>query len=205
MNGVAIYMEGGGPGAGGKAALRQGMDSFLEPLKQGARRRSLSWKLVLCGSKQETYRRFRNACADADPNEMQILLVDSDARVTLSPREHLRDQGRWDLGFARDDMIHLMVQFMETWILADPQALAEYYGQGFHAARLPRRLDLEKEPKISVERALREATKSTGKGVYHKIRHASELLKRLDRARVIARCRHCKRLFEVLDGIIEAA
>ncbi len=102
-------------------------------------------------------------------------------------------------------MIHLMVQFMETWIVADPQALAEYYGQGFHATRLPGRRNLEKEPKTSVERALREATRSTGKGVYHKIRHASELLKRLNRTRVVDRCRHCKRLFKVLDGIIEAA
>ncbi len=98
-----------------------------------------------------------------------------------------------------------MVQLMETWIAADPVALVDYYGRGFKAARLPERLDLEKERKESVERALKEATRGTRKGVYHNIRHASELLKRLDQARVKDRCRHCRRLFEELDGIIRTS
>lgn len=206
VRGVAIYMEGGGPGRSGRAALRQGMDHFLGPLKLAARRRSLSWKLVPCGSRSEAYRRFRNACENADPDETRILLVDAEAPVTLAPRAHLRERvgDRWDLGFASDDTVHLMVQLMETWLVADPVALADYYGRGFNAARLPERLDLEEEPKASVERALEEATRRTGKGAYHKIRHASELLKRLDQERVKARCRHCNRLFEALDGIFVA-
>lgn len=207
VRGISIYLEGGGPGRTGRAVLRQGMDHFLGPLKLAARQRSFLWNLVPCGSRQETYRRFRNACENADPNDTQILLVDSEAPVTLPPRAHLREQvgDRWDLGFARDDIVHLMVQLMETWIVAAPVALGEYYGRGFNAARLPNRLDLEKEPKVNVKRALKEATKGTGKGVYHKIRHASELLKRLDQAQVKNRCRHCKRLFKRIDGIIGAS
>ena len=203
--GVAIYMEGGGPGPDGKAALRQGMDRFLCPLKQAARRRSLFWKLVPCGSRGETCRRFKNAVNNAHPNETQILLVDSEALMTLPPQAHLQETDGWDLSFAREETIHLMVQVMETWIVADPEALARYYGQGFNVGKLPQQRDLEQEPKTSVENALKDATRRTGKGVYHKIRHASELLKRLDQARVKERCPHCKRLFEELDQIIEAA
>ena len=200
-------MEGGGPGPTGKAALRRGMDHFLGPVKQRARTRSLSWRLVPCGSRQETYRRFRDACEKSDPNETQVLLVDSEGPVTRPARAHLRERvsDQWDLSFTEDDTVHLMVQFMETWIVADPNALVDYYGQGFNVSKLPRRRDLEQEPKASVERSLKEATSSTGKGVYHKIRHASELLKRLDRPRVKDRCRHCKRLFDALDGIIGAS
>ena len=40
MNEVAIYMEGGGKGHNTKAALRQGMDEFLGPIKQAARNKS---------------------------------------------------------------------------------------------------------------------------------------------------------------------
>ena len=197
-------MEGGGRGPSGRAALRRGMDHFLEPVKQQARERSLPWRVVPCGSRREAYLRFKNACENADPDKTRILLVDSEAPVTLPPQAHLQARvgDRWDLRFASDDTVHLMVQFMETWIVADPDALADYYGQGFNAARLPRRLDLEEEPKASVERALEEATKDTRKGGYHKIRHASELLKRIDQTRVKDRCRHCKRLFEALDGIL---
>ena len=45
MSGVEIYMEGGGDSRDGKAALRQGMDALLEPLKAAARSNALHWKL----------------------------------------------------------------------------------------------------------------------------------------------------------------
>ena len=205
MSGVAIYMEGGGPSPNGKAALRQGMDRFLRPLKDAARERSLFWKLVPCGSREETYRRFRNAVENTDSDETQILLVDSEALVTRTVRVHLQERDDWDLSFALEHTIHLMAQVMETWIVADPGALARYYGQGFNVGKLSKRQDLEQEPKTGIERALKDATRRTGKGVYHKIRHASELLKRLDPTRVKERCVHCARLFEELDRIIEAA
>ena len=46
MSGFAIYMEGGGDGKGTKAALRQGMDALLQPLKEAARAKTLHWKLA---------------------------------------------------------------------------------------------------------------------------------------------------------------
>ena len=75
MSGVAIYMEGGGAGRDSKAALRQGMDAFLDPLKQAAREKKLHWKLVCCGPRDEAFRGFRNALRDGD-DDMVVLLVD---------------------------------------------------------------------------------------------------------------------------------
>ena len=198
-------MEGGGPGAGGKAAIRRGMDRFLRSAKDAARTAGIGWDLVPCGSRNETYKRFRAALKQASESVASILLVDAETKVTTGARVHLKNQEDWDVSRANDKAIQLMVQVMETWIVADPKALADYYGRGFHAGSLPNRHDLEQEPKRQVEDALRNATRHTQKGTYHKIKHASELLGRIDPAGVQARCRHCKRLFEDLDRIIGAA
>ena len=61
LSGIAIYMEGGGEGNATKAALRQGMDTFLQPLKEAARDKMLPWKLVCCGPRNEAFKRFQNA------------------------------------------------------------------------------------------------------------------------------------------------
>ncbi len=205
MSGIAIYMEGGGDsGASAKAALRQGMDAFLEPLKQAARARSWQWKLVCCGSRNETHDRFRNALNYGDGG-VYILLVDAEGPVNQSVRQHLQSRDEWDLSAVRDDSIHLMVQSMEAWIVADPSALAKYYGQGFRTAALPKRENLEDAPKRDLKHGLQQATKDTSKGRYHKIKHASDLLKRINDSAVTSRCRHCKRLFEVLGQMIAAS
>ena len=98
-----------------------------------------------------------------------------------------------------------MVQSMEAWIVADPSALAKYYGQGFRTAALPKRENLEDAPKRDLKHGLQQATKDTSKGRYHKIKHASDLLKRINDSAVTSRCRHCKRLFEVLGQMIAAS
>ena len=197
----------GGPGAGSKAALRRGMDRFLRSTKDAARTARIRWDLVPCGPRSETYKRFREAVNRNRTRKSvaNILLVDAETEVTTGARVHLTNQEGWDLGTADDEAVHLMVQAMETWIVADQEALADYYGQGFNAGSLPSRQDLEQEPKAQVEKALRNATRRTRKRTYHKIKHASELLGRIDPARVRARCPSCKRLFEALDGFIAAA
>ena len=204
VSGIAIYMEGGGDGKENRAALRQGMDTFLQPLKEAARNKELSWKLVCCGTRNEAFQRFRNAVNSRD-NEVNILLVDAEGPVNQSPRLHLRNQDEWDLSFAPEETIHLMVQAMEAWIVADSEVLEGYYGQGFRANRLPKATNLETVPKTTVERSLGEATKDTQKGPYHKIRHASDLLKLIDVESVKTRCDHCQRLFDDLGQIVDAA
>ena len=202
MSAVEIYMEGGGKGAGTKAALRQGMDAFLRELKDGVRAKSWRWKLVCCGSRNEAFRAFENSHRGRD-DAIVVLLVDAESPVNDSPSTHLTARDGWDLTGMNDNFVHLMVQTMETWIVADPQTLADYYGQGFQANVLPSRPDLEDEDKTTVENALKRATRKTQKGEYHKIRHASELLNRMNSEKVQQRCRHCERLFHSLGRAIE--
>ena len=193
MRGVAIYMEGGGDRSAGKNALRQGMDRLLEPVKAVARAHAWHWKLVPCGGRDVALRAFRNAIR-ARSDAIVALLVDSEGPVSTTPRAHLAERDGWQLDFAPEDAVHLMAQVMETWILADVSALRSYYGQRFMVNALPRRQALEDVPKGDVEGALRRATASTGKGPYHKIRHASEILAHIDPDVVRQRCPHFERM-----------
>lgn len=117
----------------------------------------------------------------------------------------MRSEDHWDLTSVPEASVHLMVQVMETWIVADPEALVRYYGQGFRGSKLPKGTNLEKEPKARILHALKEATRHTGKGVYHKISHAAQLLRLVDPAKARSRCDHCERLFNELHRILEAA
>ena len=208
MTGVTIYLEGGGDGRDTMVALRRGMDAFLGPIKQQARAKSLAWKLVPCGSRQQTFKRFRNAVTGTPPDQLVVLLVDAEAAVgNNTPRAHLQRCDKWNLAFADDDMVHLMVQVMETWIVADPETLAKYYGSHFRANAFPPAATANPEtiPKSRIMSSLHAATQRTPKGVYHKIRHASEILQRLDQPRVRQRCPACDRLFDTLERRIAAA
>ena len=183
------------------------MNGFLRELRekvQGSRRH---WRLVPCGGRQRTYDTFSNARGHAGEGEIVVLLVDAEAPVTAStPVEHLRTRrgDGWDLSGVDEDHVHLMAQVMETWIVADPDALSAYYGQRFQANALPAANDLETVAKNTVAGALDRATAQTQKGRYQKIRHAADLLARIDPAKARRRCHHCERLFDTLGAAVAA-
>ena len=184
---------------------------FFSPLKQATRGKSLRWKLTACGTRRDAYNGFRNAVDNSDGDEVIVLLVDAEEEVNQSASEHLQIRDDWDFSFATDngvhldEVVHLMVQTMETWIVADPHALSVYYGPGFRKGLLPQAQNLETVSKNDISRGLREATRQTQKGSYHKIRHAGDLLRQIDTESVKERCRHCRLMFEKLGQLVEAA
>lgn len=204
MSGIMIFMEGGGDKRDGKVALRQGMDALLAPLKLAAGNKALRWELTPCGSRNAAFRQFRNA-VNAGKDAFVVLLVDAEAPVSMTPKQHLASRDGWEIDFVDEDAFHLMVQVMETWLIADADALATYYGHEFRRNVLPRRENLEDVPKRDVEQALNRATERTTKGRYHKIKHASALLREIDRCKVRKRCHHCDRLFKAVTEKIQAA
>ena len=179
------------------------MDAFLTPLKHAVRVRSLRWKLVCCGGRNAAFDGFRNAIHNGD-DAVVALLVDAEAPVNGMARAHLQARDGWDLGFASDQAVHLMVQTMEAWIVADPATLAAYYGQRFQRNALPRTRNLETIGKDALAAALGRATRDTKKGTYHKIHHASDLLKLIDREKVQRRCPACAHVFNALGHAIQA-
>jgi len=212
VKGVRLYVEGGGGRAGrskggrdGRAQLRRGLNEFLAGIKRTARARQLKWNVVCCDPRDDACRRFVEA-ARAGSKEIVLLLVDSEDEVKQGPRRHLMARDGWTrLRGLEEAGIHLMVRAMETWLVADLEALRSYYGRQFNDKALAGRQDLEQVPKRRIETALVRATRATQKGEYHKIRHASDLLALVDPEKVQARCPHCKRFFDTLTALIEEA
>jgi hypothetical protein len=200
---IAIYLEGGGNSGETKAALRLGMSAFLKPLVDLARQRRCRWSITSCGGRAQAWDAFRDAL-EKEPEKFNLLLVDSEAAVTASPCAHLQHRDGWNFRGAEEDQAHLMAQCMETWLVADPEALADFYDQGFNRNALPRRINLEDEPKTQIYAALESATRQTQKGIYSKITHASQLLKRVSQEKAKSRCHHCDRLFRVVAARIQS-
>ncbi len=94
-----------------------------------------------------------------------------------------------------------MIQTMETWIVADRQALADYFGEGFALDALPKE-NLEAVSKDDIAAALRTAVRNTKGRTYRKLRDGSALLQRIDAETVRQRCPACRRLFETLTAEI---
>lgn len=214
MKAIAIYAEGGGDHPGPE--LRVGFDTLLKAQKEAARARRLRWSMVLCGGRQGTCDAFLDAVR-TEPEVVNVLLVDSEGPVApetgvtkkdaAKRRQHLKTRDGWNLDAVDAECIHLMVQCMEAWIVADPEALAAFYDQYFKANALPARQNLEEEPKQDLYDKLDKATgdKRLTKGRYGKIRHASELLKRIDPAKVAVRCPRFATFTRWLDATIAGA
>ena len=202
MTSVAIIMEGGGERASGRAAIRQGMDQFLAPVKQLARERAVRWKLTPWGSRSDAYRRFHAAVRDQEA-DVVVLLVDSEGPVHAAPKRHLTDHDGWNLDFAGDNAVHLMVQSMETWIVADTASLAAYYGQDFRATALPSTTDLESIDRNAIADGLKQATRNTRKGPYQKIRDGGQLLAHINADVVGTKCPSCAALFTALYSLLD--
>ena len=98
-----------------------------------------------------------------------------------------------------------MVQCMETWIVADAKALADFYGNKFDESQLPKRKNLEDELKVDVQRKLRLATRNSSKGEYRKLAHASKLLSRLNADSIASKCSQFETVMKALKNQIQEA
>jgi hypothetical protein len=174
---IRIYFEGDG-------ALRPGFSHFFEELKTkaGVRR----FRLIAGGSGAEVEKDYRIALKQ-HPDAWNILLRDSEGPV---PSESVDENHCW------------MVQLMESWFLADPKALEDYYGDGFKRAALKKNPLVEQIPKDDVLDCLNRATRDTQKRRYDKTGHAPDILARIDPIKVRSAAPHCELLFQrLLEGL----
>lgn len=192
---VRIYVEGGFAGTT-KTTCRKAFRIFFEKtIPHG------SFRVIASGSKENAYKDFCAALRQHHADHI-ILLVDSDKPVIASPWKHLatRQNDGWVRPHgAKDDQIQLMVQVMESWFLADPDALAKYYGQGFKRGSLPRQPNIEQVSKADIFHALTSATKATQKGRYDKTQHGFDLIERLDPSLIRKASQHAERLLATLE------
>lgn len=200
---IHLFIEGGGDGRNTRALIQTGFSAFFQSLVQTARSKKIRWDVTMCGSRESTFRYFKNALK-ANPDAFNVLLVDAEAPVNTTPWLHLKHRDNWDKPPAADDsQCHLMVQTMEAWLLADVETLKKFYGKGFQEHAIPKLTNVENISKNQLESSLKLATRDTSKGEYHKIQHAAKLLTLLAVDKVRKAAPHCERLFRTLSKKVE--
>ncbi|HUJ49465.1 MAG TPA: DUF4276 family protein [Bryobacteraceae bacterium] len=181
---IRIYFE-------GNKSLRPGFKAFFRSLDEAARKVD---SRIECISVNEGVSDYAKA-VKTHPAAWNILLKDSEEPMPGNPITLCQKLGI-KTGLADD--VFWMVVMMESWFLADPGALADYYGEGFSSKAIGQTQDVEQIKKSEVVQRLSRATKKTAKREYDKIRHAPYLLERLNPSRVQARALNCRKLFDAV-------
>lgn len=189
---VRIYLEGGGRN---NKALRLDLQQSMRAFLKRAGVNPLP-KVIACGGRQATYDAF---CKALGLSAKSILLVDSEGPLTEEFRwSHLSQRDGWKKPTeATEEHCHLMVQQMESWFLADIEALERYYGKNFHKKSLPPNQHPETVDRRRLIQALEKASKETTKGSYSKGKHQCDILRGIDPERVRLSCPHCDKLFDI--------
>lgn len=211
---MILYVEGGGHTNVLRTACRQGFSEFLNKAGLSGRMPRIS----ACGSRADAYDSF---CTAVRSGEAAMLLVDSEAPVIAAAqpgdasKRKDRDQWRpwlhlkqrqgdgWEKPAGSDDLqCHLMVQCMESWFLADRDALKQFFGADFKEKALPSVANpLEQVAKTTVYQALERATRGCGtKGTYGKGEHSFKLLALIDPSNVQKTSAWALRLIEALNA-----
>ena len=195
---IKLHIE-GGSSRNQDIEMRRAFRKFFGVLDQVAEDQGSSLKLTLHGTRRAAYTQFCYA-HNHEPETYHVLLVDSEDPVQ-HPGEcwrHLREREAdgWERpGGVEEAQCQLMVEAIESWLFADPDCLAGYYGTDFQKSSLPGRRNVEEIPKQEHLVKLQAATRHTQKGVYHKTRHLPDLLRTISTQKVRERAEHCDRLF----------
>ena len=213
MNTVKLFVEGGGSSKSLHTECRMAFSSFLK--KAGFVGHMP--RIVACGSRNEAYSDY---CTAINNGETAVLLVDSEAPVIIPPGtteeyeswkpwHHLKNRrspngqmtDNWDKPQGGSEIdCHLMVESMESWFLADPEALKTYYGKDFCDNALPKNPNIEELAKEKVLESLKHATNHTQKGVYDKGRHSFELLGCISQKKVTHQSQWANRFVVLLSS-----
>jgi hypothetical protein len=200
---IRLYIEGGGDSESSRGVLREGFARFFKGVVDEARQRSIHFKLICCGGRDKTIKVFSNAMKDR-PEAFNVLLLDADHPVSNSRLDHLKTHFKKSIRGLDEKRCHLMVQVMEAWFLADIMTLKKYYTKDFNTKAFPKAKNVETIDKDIVLNALKEATRHTQKGEYHKINHASALLASIRSSEARKASYHCDALFKTLEDTIRA-
>ena len=194
---VKLYVEGGGNRRQQQRELRKALGRYIE--KAGLRGNMP--RVIACGGRDSAYKDFTTCHGEGVTTA--VLLVDSEDAVRAStPWRHLLERDGWSRpSGVTDDQCHLMVQVMESWFLADRDALRQFYGNGFREGAIPQWPDIERIPKQDIEAKLGDATRGTTKGSYHKGRHSFQILGMLDPNKVADASPHAKRFIDSLKKL----
>ena len=178
---TTLYLEGGGSGPDSKglqARCREGFRTLLEKCDFRGRMP----RLVACGGRTSAFDDFKTAHRNKEAGVYVAMLIDSEDPLAKldAAWEHLRlrpgDNWEQPAG-ATDDQVLFMTTCMETWIVADREALRRHYGRLQNSA-LPPLDNLEARGRHDVQDKLAHATRNCS-NAYKKGKRSFEVLAKL--------------------------
>lgn len=172
-----LYIEGGSSKMD-KSRCREGFRKLLEA--SGLRGRMP--RLVACGGRSAVFDDFQTAHRQGGAAGFVAMLVDSEEPLADVERtwDHLRKRDSWSRpAGAEDEQVLFMTTSMETWIVADREALRRHYGGRLQENALPPVQGLEQRSREEVYECLTWATR-TCPNTYAKGRRSYEVLRALD-------------------------
>lgn len=212
---VKVYVEGGGHQNSTLAQdVHKGFQSFFT--KAGFDKRPA---VVVCGSRQMAYNDY---CIAIKAGKSAMLLVDSESPVQEEfEKGNIHDWKPWEQIQSRKDQsgnkcdkwerigvdtdCHLMVQMMESWFLADVEALKKYFSEGFKETKFPKDDEnIEKMSKKKIEDIFNSSTKDTKKEGYKKGRDSFIILSQIDPQKVRSRSKWAERFLCLLKERIDS-
>jgi hypothetical protein len=198
---IKIFVEGGGDQKPLKIACRKGFSEFLK--KAGVVNQPP--RILPCGGRDNAFKEYKKALKNG---EAAILLVDSEAPIEPRdqqgknlrqwlPWSHLAERDNWDKPSASNDVdCHLMVQCMESWLIADQDALSGYF-RNFDTKKLPKNKSVEDIGKVDLYRSMDAAIRAADrKKSYSKGKHSFGILGEIDAAKIMVASPWAKRFVE---------
>lgn len=197
---VTIFVEGGGDSQATMSICRRGFVDFFRKLLPGRNEVTI----VPCGGRGQAYKDYCRALKSRDDDEAVVLLVDSEEAIApdTDPWDHLsaRVGDGWEKPSDACD-VHLMVQCVESWFLADHEALKKHYKKGLAIQKLapPVNEDVELISKDKVMAGLKAALKGTEYENYKK-KDGFKIVGLLDPAKV---CKASKRAEQMRARLVK--
>ena len=194
---IKIYIEGGGEGKDLDSRFREAWSKFFKAAGlSGQMPRPVRGK-----GRLNTHDLFVTAFNARKKDELPLLLLDSEEALqdghTVWQHLKVRDQMEKP-SQATEEHAYLMVQVMETWLLADTDALRRYFGSKCKIEKIPAWANLEAIDKKRIFDTLQQVTADCGVKVYAKGKVSFELLGTISPEKVKEKCPQAKRLLDFL-------
>ncbi len=154
---ITIYIEGGGDSKDLHTLCRKGFRKLLEKCEF----KDHMPKLVSCGGRNLAFKKFQIALAKKSNSDYIAMLIDSENILAdlNATWDHLKISDGWNKpSGSENDQVLFMTTCMETWIIADRDALAEHYGSDLQKSALLSLVNLESRSRQEIQESLSNAT-----------------------------------------------